>query len=197
MYQDIKVLESSGFASQQMPTVDYLTRGAFRLNIPNCPILSQTAIKCPLPKINTGVATQLSPTLSIPHIGDSLMTTPLIVTFPVLSDLSNYLEIFNWMYKIVADDLANARSPSTDRLDAFSANIQKKKLDLSAFYVDGSLIFYDRNNNPTVTTQFIGMVPSDLSQIDFDATSTSQEPLLATVTFRYCYHTITPHVKAS
>jgi len=115
----------------------------------------------------------------------------------VLADLSNYLEVFSWMNKIIADDLATARSPSVDRLDAFSSSIPKKKLDLSSFYVDGSLIFYDRNNNPTTTVNFLGMVPSDLSQIDFDANSTSQDPILATVTFRYMYHTITPTTKAS
>lgn len=196
MYQDINVIQSSGFTSEQAATVDYLTKGAFRLNIPNCPLLSQTATKCPLPKINTGAATQLSPTLSIPHIGDSLLVAPFIVTFPVLSDLSNYLEVFNWMCKIIADDLATARSPSLTRLNVLTVPTNNNsKLDLSSFYTDGSLIFYDRNNNPTTTINFLGMVPTDLSQIDFDANSTSQDPILATVTFRYMYHTITPHTQ--
>lgn len=197
MHTDISVKQSSGFTSEQVATVDYLINTNYRLDIPNCPILSQTATKLSIPKINIGAASQMTPQLNIPHIGDSLITAPLVVTFPVLSDLSNYMEIYTWIYRMLADDLVDARSAAAVRqYGVGTANrASANQLSLDEFYVDSGIILYDRNNNPSCNVNFLGLFPTDLSSIDFNALSTSQEPVEATVSFRYIMHTITPVIK--
>lgn len=193
MYQDIKVIEGTGFNAEQSGTVNYLTKANYRLSIPNCPILSQTATKCSIPKINTGSATQMTPQLSIPHVGDSLLSSPLVVSFPVLSDMSNYMEVYEWMNRMLSDDLSNARSAAAARHYGIgkTTNVSHSELSLDQFYVDSSIILYDRNNNPSLNISFLGMIPTDLSSIDLDALTVSQDPIYAQVTFKYIMYKIT------
>lgn len=197
MYQDIIIKESSGFVSEQAPTRDYLITPNFRVNIPNCPLLSQSITKCSLPKINIGSASQMSPQLNVPHLGDSLITAPFVVSFPVYSDLSNYMEVYTWIYSMLADDFADKRNAEAKRIYGIgkTSKVTTDTLDLSNYYVDGSLIMYDRNNNASCTVQYLGMFPTDLSEISFDVVSQSQDPVYATVVFKYMYHVITPTKK--
>lgn len=197
MYQDIIIKESSGFTSEQAATRDYLIAPSFRVDIPNCPLLSQSITKCALPKINIGSASQMVPQVNVPHMGDSLITAPFVVSFPVYSDMSNYLEVYNWIYSMLADDLIDQRNAEAKRFHGIGKASKPigKPLDLSNYYVDGSLIMYDRNNNSSCTVQYLGMFPTDLSEVSFDAVSTSQDPIYATAVFKYMYHVITPTKK--
>lgn len=197
MFKDITVKQSSGFTSEQAATVDYLINANYRVNIPNCPILSQTITKCSIPKIAIGSAKQMTPQVSIPHIGDGIVVGSFIVEFPILSDLSNYMEVYSWIYRMLADDLIDKRQAEVIRQIgvATTTRTSNNKLDISEFYVDSSVILYDRNNNPSCTIDFYGMVPVDLSAIDLNALSTSQDPVNASVTFKYIMHKITPTTK--
>lgn len=197
MYQDIVVKQSSGFTSEQVATADYLTNANYRVNIPNCPILSQTITKCSLPKIIIGSAKQMTPQVSIPHIGDGIVVGSFVVEFPVLSDLSNYMEVYSWIYRMLSDDLIDQRRAEALRQLGVgkTARTSDQALSLEGFYVDSSVILYDRNNNASCTIDFYGMIPTELSSIDFDALSTSQEPINASVTFKYIIHKITPTKK--
>jgi hypothetical protein len=95
---------------------------------------------------------------------------------------------------MLADDLVDQRAASAVRQYGMSqtARTSDNKLSLEGFYEDGSIIIYDRNNNPSCNINFLGMIPTDLSSIDLDALSTSQDPVTATVVFKYMMHTITP-----
>jgi hypothetical protein len=197
MYQDITIKESSGFTSEQAATRDYLITPNFRVDIPNCPLLSRSITKCSVPKINIGSASQMTPQVNVPHMGDSLITAPFVVSFPVYADLSNYLEVYNWIYSMFSDDFVDQRNAQAKRLYGIGKTTKPigEALNLDNYYVDSSLIMYDRNNNESCNVKYIGMFPTDLSEISFDAVSDSQEPVYATAVFKYMYHVITPTKK--
>lgn len=192
MYQDISVENSSGFVSEQLPTRDYLTKANFVLNIPNCPLLSQTAVRCSIPDSSIGVAIQPTPRLSVPRIGDNLVVSPFVVEFQVLSDLSNYMEVFNWMNTLVSDEMAASRGSIAVRQIGVSKSSEttNNNLDTERFYVDSTLTLCDRSGNPNVSIEFLGMIPASISKLDLDAIYVGQEPVRASVTFKYFYHRI-------
>lgn len=195
MYQDPNIIITSGFVNSQATTMNYVNKNQFKIIIPYCPILSQTAIKCSVPFTSIGKAKQKTSIFDLPLIGDKLDTGDFSVTFPILSDLSNYLEVFMWMNMIVSDELVAQNPSKIARLQALGnasiAASNNKGLDVSGLYCDGTLIMCDMNNKPTTSINYIGMVPTDLSSIEFDSTSDNTNPVMATVKFSYIYHTIT------
>jgi hypothetical protein len=201
MFQDINVKTGSGFTTTQMPTADYLVASNFLLQIPTCPILSQTCRVTKLPRLNSGAATMLSPLLNIPLIGDSLMVEPLMVTFPILSDFSNYMEVHSWINFILTANVDLETSKTVERIlgmAALTGGVQRstKTADnITGCYTDATLIILDRNNIPVVNVEFYGMIPTDISEVTFDVTNTSQDPITCTVTFKYMYYKITPVAK--
>lgn len=193
MYQNPDVEASSGLANSQASSLNYVNKNQWRVVIPACPILSQTITKCSVPRLSTGYAPQKAGYFDIPTVGDKLETGSFIITFPILSDLSNYLEVFTWMNTIVSDSLSSQNPKQVSRLQGVgAASSVIAGNDINNLYCDSTLIISDMSNNPTVNVTFLGMFPTDLSSIDFDSTDNSTEPVMATAKFEYIYHTILP-----
>jgi hypothetical protein len=194
MYQDINVKESSGWSTEQMPTLDYLAQQNFRLSIPYCPAMSQTATKISVPKVSIGSTTQMTPNFDVPRIGDSVFMGTFTASFPVLDDLSNYLEVFNWMHYIVNSELVDQYDlvNTIQRLEASGIGNGTGAINDSKFYCDGSVVLCSRSNEPKLEIKMLGMIPTAISGIDLDALTTSTAPIYATATFAYMYHNINP-----
>jgi hypothetical protein len=91
--------------------------------------------------------------------GESLKYDPLSITFIVDEELKNYLEIYNWIYH-------NARENDTK-------------------YRDMTLSILTNQNTKNKQVQFMSVIPTSLSAIEFNTQTTEIEYLSCTVEFVY------------
>lgn len=178
--------------TSETTTLDYLRPASFKFEISSLPRTAYTCQVASIPDMKIGNATQVAPALDIPVIGDKLEFGQLDIQFIVNEDMSNYIEIHNWMLNICGTELINYS------LDDFrkSANgfpvASKSNGQYNSFYADAALFIINSKNNPIIKVNFLDVIPISLQSIPFDITNISQEPLLATATFKYRLYNIEP-----
>jgi len=165
-------------------TLNYLRPASFRFQITALPRITFTCQKANIPTVTIGTATQVTPAIDIPVFGDKLEFGDLVITFMVAEDMSNYKEIYNWIIKTAGSQI----SKYTD--EEFARNLGRFPITAStaedqAMYSDATMHIVDGSNNIVAKINYLDVVPVSVQTLDFDITNTSQEPLLATATFRY------------
>lgn len=99
---------------------------------------------------------------------DTLTYGNLTVDFLILEDMSNYVEIHDWIEASVINQ------------DGKEDNKRK----------DMTLMVYSSHNNPIAEIQFINAFPIEITGIEFDSTVEDMKYATATATFMYDYHKI-------
>lgn len=104
--------------------------------------------------------------VNIAMTGDRLNFDDLAIRFNVTEDMDNYIEMFNWMHKIIND-------PKAESLK-----------------YDATLSILTSHNNVSKEIKFAGCFPTSLSALEFSTQQTDVEYLQADVTFKYTYYEI-------
>lgn len=178
--------------SSSPTTLDYLRPAMFRFDIMSLPRTSFTCQVASIPGLTIGSATQVTPTLDIPVIGDKLEFDPLTIEFMVNEDLSNYIELYNWIVAIASTELVNYTADDFRKAIAnYSPAVNSPREDRS-LYSDASLFILDGNNQPTAKINFLDIIPISIEGIPFDIRITSQDPVTARATFKYRLYNIEP-----
>jgi hypothetical protein len=164
-----------------------LSPTGFQLAIEKIPGTVFTAQELSLPGINFGVATQGTPMHQIPVPGDELTYSPFTMSFLVNENMSNYKQIFNWLYAL--------GHPET--LDNYAIFHEQESLRLlgkyqpqnhSTLYSDGTLEILSNNNTENNNKiYFVDMFPISLSGLPFSTTVTDMQYLTCTATFMYSH----------
>lgn len=171
-------------------TLDYLRPSMFKFEIMNLPRTSFTCQVASIPDLTIGTATQPTPTLDIPVIGDKLEFGDLTIEFMVNEDMSNYIEIYNWIVAIASTELVNYTADDFRKaITNYSPSVNNPREDRS-LYSDASLFVIDSTNNPIVKINFMDVIPVGIQGIPFDIRITDQGPVTARATFRYRIYNI-------
>ncbi len=141
------------------------TRATFL--IPEKDNLSFTATRWAIPGVSTSAPRQPTPFTDMPHRGDKLVYSPLTIEFIVTEDLSNWLELYNWLVGFTAPQSPNQWIHRTET------------------YLDGAIILYSSHNNKLLEVAFKNLTPVDLSEIPFQTDDNETQIIKATVTFEY------------
>ena len=165
----------------QIANRNYLAPVGFKLILDKAPKSAYLCQSANLPQISIGTPEQPTPFKRIPLAGD-VSYEDLTIKFLVDEDLTNYLEIHNWLKSISAaenfDDYYNWRE-------------DYKTVGNKTIYSDGTLIIYTSNLRPKYFVKFTDMFPSSLTTLEFDAGVTDAEYFSATVNFKYNIYNIT------
>ncbi len=171
---------------QSSTVTNFLRPNAFKLNIKEIPKVSYTCQTVTLPGVNLGIARQTSPFIDMPLTGDKLTYEPFSIRFLIAEDMSNYLELYQWLVALGFPNSYNEYTNFTqERLARFPFSIQKNKLVEVASYSDATLIVLESNNNPKIEINFRDLFPTNLNTVEYDTTSTTVEYLVGTATFIY------------
>ena len=134
----------------------------FRLEIQNAPEVNYFIQSTELPSLNL-------PAVPVPYQdntvympGDTLEFSPLVVQFIVDEDYDNYIYLYKWM-------LATRRG---------SKDLHFKDLTLHLL---------SNNKTQNINVCFVNSIPTDLSALSYDNSTTDVPPVLCTVSFRYHY----------
>jgi hypothetical protein len=104
------------------------------------------------------------------------------IEFIVDEDLTNYMEIHNWMRGLGAPQSVD------DRVNFKSANRITKSQEYR--YSDGTLQILNNNNLVNFDVVFKSLWPTSLSTLGFDVTGSDNEFFTASATFKYTLYEV-------
>ena len=175
--------------NNQIQNRNYLAPTGFQFNVSRAPKVTYFGNQVNIPSLTLGIANQPSYLKDIPRPGEKIDFEDLTFTFLVDEDLTNYMEIQNWIRGIgfpeSLDQIYDFQQDDT--LTVMNKALRNQGINL---YSDGSLLILNNVNLPKFKVTFDGMFPYYLSTLTFDATQSDLEYFTAQVSFKYNIYNI-------
>ena len=169
---------------RQIENRNYLSPTGFYFTVVKSPKAGYFGYQVNVPGLDLGVATQATYLTDIPRPGEKLTFGDLTLTFLVDEDLSNYLEIQNWMRGLgFPEDIQQIYDLQDD------ATVDSVGLSI---YSDATLTIYNNQSQPAFIVKFKDVFPYYLSPLEFNAQMPEAEVLTCRVSFKYSIYTIEP-----
>ena len=170
---------------------NYLRPNAFRFSIKDLPNVAYSCQSANLPSLNLGFAVQPTPFLDIPRIGDKNTFGDFTIRFLISENMSNYLELFEWLIALGFPNNYNQyKSFTGDRLSRFPFYKNGRGDTESLALSDGTLTILDSNNVPKTNIILKDLFPVSVEALDFDVTSSAVEYFVGIASFKYTSFTI-------
>ena len=182
--------------NQRPTTQDWLRPNAFLFRVKDLPNVSFTCQSANLPQVAMGYATQPTPFVDLPRIGDKLNYAEFSIRFLVTEDMSNYIELYRWLIALGFPNnyneflaFAENRQARPSKFPFFVNNRGDKEV---LAYSDGILTILDSTNNPKTNIIFRDLFPTSLEALDFDIASATVEYFTVIASFKYRIFEIEP-----
>lgn len=160
----------------QPDNLNMLNPSKFRFVLQRAPTVVFWAQNATIPSLSLGIAKQASPFQTIVRPGSKIEYELYNLKFKVSEDMTNYLEIFEWMNNL----------GFTEDFNGYK-NIEREGHKIVS---DSTLLIETAKNNPNIEVIFRDMFPVGLSELQFDTTQDDIKFLDATVTFAYQRFTV-------
>lgn len=151
----------------------------FNFTIKKTPDMNFFVQSVVLPGIQLGQTEFPTPFKSMPVYGDHIVYGDLTVTFKVNEDLSNYIQIFNWITGIGFPDSGDQHKALVNVAPGSGEGIES----------DATLMILSSAMNPVVEVNIRDLFPTTLSDLEFNSRDTTLEYIEATATFRFLNYT--------
>ena len=186
MYTANVNVAKQNYANSLPTTYDYLRPNAFRFSVKDIPNVSFTCQSANLPQLALGFATQPTPFTDIPRIGDKLDFGSFTIRFLISEDMSNYLELYNWLVALgFPKDYTQFDALIKNRPSRFPFKVNQQGESEVLAYSDGTLTILDSTNTPKVNIIYKDIFPISLEGLDFDIASAGVEYFTAIASFKY------------
>tara|TARA_B100000470_G_scaffold127536_1_gene98682 strand:- start:151 stop:651 length:501 start_codon:yes stop_codon:yes gene_type:complete len=153
--------------NNQPTNLNYLNPVAFETNILRIPNVSYFCQRITVPGLSMSNVFQPNPYAPIPIEGDQIAFEDLTISFVVDEDLTNYLEIYNWMVSIgYPESHAQYNQDTPEKSDC-------------------NIIILTNKSNPSFSITFKDIFPTILGSLPFDTNATSIDPIVCDATFKY------------
>lgn len=163
---------------------NYLASSNFRLALQRAPSLNFFLQGASIPGLSfEGNIDMPTPFVKVPIPGDHLNYSPLTVEFMVDEDLTNYMELWNWMFSIAGPD---SLDPSLHQVVDNSIGTDYTTRMRS----DVKLIILSSAKNPNIEVTFYDAFPSTLGQLNFSTVNSDLNYIQSSVTFEYIKYKI-------
>ncbi len=136
-----------------------------------------------LPGFTIPNTNQPTPFISIPHSGEHIEYQPLEVMFKVDEDMSNYIELHNWMRGLGFPDSFEEHKALSDAGKAVSSG--------EGLFSDASLIILSNLKNPNIDITFRDCFPVSMGELNFETTADNVIHIDCRATFRYTLFDVT------
>lgn len=155
---------------------NFLSSLKFRLDIKKLPHTSYMCQSVNLPSITLGETQgQDTPFIKIPIPGDHLSFGELMITFMVDEDMTNYLELYNWIVAV----------GYPENFDQFKTLNNKQVGTGDGLYTDGTLTIFTSHSNANMAATFYQLYPTNISDLQFDNRASDVPYVEATASFRF------------
>jgi hypothetical protein len=180
----------ANWVNQQPSDLDYLKPNGFKFQIHNLPNVSYFCQAANIPAIQMGSPSLPTPLSDIPYPGDKLSYGDLVIRFLVQENMSNYLELYNWLIGLGFpenhDQYKNWNESQRYRFPAIS----EKRLGALGNFSDADFFILDSDNNPNVKITYYDVFPVSLEGLDFDISNGRADFLVGIAAFKYRHYTV-------
>lgn len=165
---------------------NYLRPNAFKFTISDLPNVAYTCQSANIPAVQLGFATQPTPFIDLPVIGDKLTYSEFSIRFLIAEDMVNYRELLEWIVALGFPENYNEYPAFVgERLSRFPFYKNSQGNTDALAYSDGTLTILDSSNNPKTNIYFKGLFPTSVEALDYDITSSSVDYLVGVASFKY------------
>ena len=154
---------------------NFLSPLSYKFALQRTPNINYNVQTIRLPGMSLTSVDTATPFVSIPNSG-KITYSPLTITFRVNEDMSDYLEIHNWMKGLGAPT-------------SFSEYAALKQSD-AGIYSDATLIINNSQYRGNLSATFIDMFPIEISDLQFTTMDTDVNYIECTVDFRFLRYEI-------
>lgn len=165
---------------RQPDNENLLQTTGFRFVLSKAPELVYFCQNVQVPSISVGVTDIFGKHPTIHFADPKMIYEPFTMSFLVNEDMGNWMEIYDWMRSFTIYD--EKLEPRT--LDDLKTSSNKAG-DPSDYQVDGTLIILNSNSRPQASVTFKDIFPSNLGELDLNATDGDATNVTCTVTFQY------------
>lgn len=134
-----------------------------------------------LPGVNLPYTDMPTPFKKIPVYGDHIEYETLEVTFKINEDMSNYLEIFDWITAI----------GFPEEFEQFAQIENQDSFTGRGIYSDASIMILSSARNPLMRIDIVDMFPIALTPITVDSKDTDIAYIEATASFKFSNYRFT------
>ena len=166
---------------------NFLSPIGFKFSLKRSPGVAYFCNEANIPDMSLSIAEQPTYLRNIPLPGDKIEFGDLSLRFMVDEDLTNYMEIQNWIRGLGYPEAISQYSELEDKA-YIKQTFGNKRQDV---YSDGTLQILSNNLVPKFQVLFDDLFPYSLSTVTFDATDTDIEYFTAEVSFKYTIYNLT------
>jgi hypothetical protein len=166
---------------------NFLSPTGFKFSLKRSPGVAYFCNEANVPDMTLSIAEQPTYLRDIPIPGDKIEFGDLNLRFMVDEDLTNYMEIQNWI-RGLGYPQSIKEYQDLNKKAYIKQTFGQKRQDI---YSDGTLQILSNNLVPKFQVVFDDLFPYSLSTITFDATDTDIEYFTAEVGFKYTLYTLT------
>ena len=172
----------------QIDNRNFLSPTGFKFNLKRSPGVAFFCYKANIPDLNLGVTEQANYLRPLPTPGDVLDFGDLTIRFLVDEDLTNFMEIQNWLRGLgYPESVQEFRDLEQDGVIPRRDFVQSGQ----DIYSDGTLQILSSNYVSKFNVNFKDLFPVSLTTLTFDATDTDIEYFTADVSFKYTAYNLT------
>ena len=157
--------------------INQLNVVSFQTNFTRMPNVNFFCQQVTIPSLAIGLATQPTIFSDISIEGDKIVFEQLNLSFYVSEDLSNYLEIYNWIIALGFPDNAPQFNLQDDITIASDSNNTLKS--------DMNVVLQTNKSNPNFNVTFKDAFPVSLGSIGLDSSAISIDPIVVEASFAY------------
>lgn len=154
----------------------------FKFIIKKLPNVEFWLQKANLPAFAIPNPIQPTPFVAIPHSGEHIEYQPLEVVFKVDEDMSNYIELHNWMRGLGFPQSFSEHKALSDAGKAVQGD---------GLFSDGSLIILTNLKNPNIDVTFRDCFPVSMGELTFETTADNVVHIDCRATFKYTLFDVT------
>ena len=171
----------------QIKNRNFLAPTGFKFTLARAPKVAFFSNSANIPGLILGEATQPTYLKDIPTPGDKIVFDDLNIRFLVDEDLTNYMELQNWIRGLgFPNSLQEIYNLQNER-----ENIDTKQSGLMDIYSDATLTVLGSSQNALFKVNFSDLWPYSLTTLQFDATETEVNYFTADASFKYTIYDIT------
>ena len=166
---------------------NFLAPTGFKFALKRSPGVAFFCNEANIPDLNLGIAVQPTYLKDIDRPGDKIQFGDLTIRFLVDEDLTNFMEIQNWIRGLGFPEKLSQFS-DLEKEAVMPSNFENRESDI---FSDGTLQILSSNLIPKFQVKFEGLFPYSLTTLTFDATDTDIEYFTAEASFKYTIYSIT------
>ena len=180
-------MATSNIFQNQIKNRNFLSPTGFKFTLSRAPKVAFFGNSVNIPSLTLGVAVQPTYLKDIDVPGDKIVFEDLVLRFIVDEDLSNYIEIQNWIRGLgYPESLKEIYDWQTER-----PKVDTSESGLMDLYSDGTLTVLNSSQSANFKIVFKDLWPYNLTSLEFDATNTDIQYFTAEATFKYTIYNIT------